>query len=49
MKLYLDVFCSSNIQIYNVYIDDEMDDGVFYSSSIQIYDVYIDDKMDDDD
>ena len=26
MKLYFDVFCSSSIEIYNVYIDDEMDD-----------------------
>ena len=26
MKLYLNLFCSSSIQIYNVYIDDEIDD-----------------------
>ena len=26
MKLYLDVFCSSSIQKYNIYIDDQMDD-----------------------
>ena len=26
MKLYLDIFHNSSIQIYNVYIDDEMDD-----------------------
>ena len=48
MKLYLNVFCSSSIQIYNIYIDDEMDDDIFYSSSIQIYDVYIDNEIDDD-
>ena len=48
MKLYLDIFYNSIIQIYNIYIDDEMDDDIFYSSSIQIYDVYIDDEIDDD-
>ena len=26
MKLYLGIFCISSIQIYNVYIDDELDD-----------------------
>ena len=26
LKLYLDIFCNSSIQIYNIYIDDEIDD-----------------------
>jgi len=36
VKLYLDVLCSSSIQIYNVYIYDKMDDDDYEFRTVVI-------------